>query len=845
MREFLKLIGVPVSDSIQVSEINVAFHGIGPGTALLIALVVIGGSVWIYLRTTPELSPARKAILTILRAVLLGMIILMLMRPVLLLTVEGTIRRSLLVLIDSSASMQIKDLRQDPEDLKRAAIARGTLDPKGGLTQSMPPDTSSISQLSRADVVKSMLTNSRLQLLDKLSQTYDVVPFTFGQTLQAVSNTGTSGANGTPTPPPAAPGADPNAAPKTTSFLDAITFDKPYTAIGDAVRSLLDLKRGQPLAGIFLITDGGNNYGSQPVDAAALAQQDKVPLYIYGVGITSPHDIIVSQVYAPEVEFAGEDETAAVTVRSQAMKGRTATLSLKLGDETVASQDVTFGDDGEQVIKMKFQPKTKGEYDLEASIPPLPDEAVKDNNTATQRVRVIDGKVEVLYIEEKPRWEFRYLQAMLVRDKRIDAHFFLVEGDPELSREQGSPYLESLPTNKDDWMKYDVVVIGDVDSRIFNDEQMQSINDLVSTFGGGVVFLAGKNYMPDAYRRTPLESLFPVEFEGERLSTGAPATHPIPLQLTLAGQNSPTLRLSSDDDENADIWKNLPGVFWDAKVIKAKPAAEVLLEDTSPEKATRAGLMPVVALESYGAGQALFVGTDETWRWRKNVGEKYYTRFWGQVFLRLGLPRLLGASRLTQLATEKKHYVSGERVTISGRLYRSGFQPVLDPTVPGTLTIKPDDPAAPVADLRKQVTLQSSPGKPGYYEGEVIVTTPGVYTFATENDPTAPLDFRVTEPKFEFGDTALNIALLKKMAETSGGALYREEDLYKMLEPAEAPGANADNSKPENVPSGLGGSTIRVPSPQEVEMAFSPFYYSLMIMVATAEWILRKRWRLK
>ncbi|HEX4141589.1 MAG TPA: hypothetical protein VHY09_14670, partial [Candidatus Methylacidiphilales bacterium] len=784
--------------------------------------------------------------LAALRSLLLAMIVLMLMRPVLLLTVEGTIRRSLLVLIDSSASMQIKDLRQDNDDLKRAAIARGLIDPKGGLTQSLPADTSAISQLARADVVKSMLTNSRLQLLDTLSQTYDVVPYTFGQTLQAVSNTGTETVT-TPTSAPStnAPPADPNPAAKNpASFLDAITFDKPYTAIGDAVRSLLDLKRGQPLAGIFLITDGGNNYGSQPLDAAALAQQDKVPLYIYGVGIASPHDIIVSQVYAPEVEFAGEDQTASVTVRSQSMKGRTAHLDLRLGDQVVASQDVTFGEDGEQVIPMKFQPKTKGEYDLTATIPPLSDEAIKDNNTASQRVRVIDGKVEVLYVEEKPRWEFRYLQAMLIRDKRIDAHFFLVDGDPELSKEQGSPYLAALPATTDDWMKYDIVIIGDVDARLFNDDQMHSIDDLVSTFGGGVVFLAGPNYMPESYRRTPLETLFPVEFAALGLSNGQPSTHVIPLELSVAGQNSPTLRLSNDDNENAEIWKNLPGIYWDAKVSRAKPAAEVLLEDPSSEKATHAGLMPVIALESYGAGQALFVGTDETWRWRKNVGEKYYTRFWGQMLLRLGLPRLLGASRLTQLATEKKHYVSGERVTISGRLYRSGFQPVIDPTVGGTLTIKPDDPNAPAADLKKTVTLQSSPGKPGYYEGEVIVTTPGVYTFAPDIDSSSTLDFRVTEPKFEFGDTAMNVTLLKKMAETSGGAFYREEDLYKMLEPSNSPGSE-QTATPDNVPSGLGGASIRVPSPQEVELAFSPFYYALMILVATAEWLLRKRWQLK
>lgn len=837
MKELLKFFGIPVSDSVNVSEINITFHGISAGTAVLVGLALIAVTYWVYLKTTPSLRAWQKWMLAFLRSLLIAMILLLLMRPTLLLTVEGTIRRSLLVLIDASASMQIKDLRQDPADIKRAAIAKGELNPKGGLKQGLPDNAASFSNMTRADVVKAMLTNGRLQLLKKLSETYDVVPYTFGQTLQAISNSDDS----------KKPSAEESASKDATSFLDSIKFDKPYTAIGDSVRSLLDLKRGQPLAGILLITDGNNNYGSQPADAAALAQQDKVPIYVYGVGISSPHDIIVSQVYSPEVVFAKEEAQATVTVRSQAMANRTAKLVLKFGDQVVDTKDITFGEDGEQAIAMKFLPPAKGEYELEASIDPLPDEAVKDNNKASQRVRVIDGKVQVLYIEQKPRWEYRYLQAMLVRDRRLEPHFFLVEGDPELSREQNSPYLSTLPLNRDDWMKYDVVIIGDVNSRMLNDSQMQSVSELVSTFGGGLILLSGKNFMPDSYRRTPLEALFPIVFEGQAGSNGTASTKLVPLDLTPEGQNSPTMRLSDKEDENTSIWKSFTGIYWDARVTKAKPAAEVWLDDPSPEKATRSGAMPVVALQSYGTGQVLFVGTDETWRWRRNIGEKYYTRFWGQVMLRLGLPRLLGASRLTQLATEKKHYVSGERVVISGRLYRPGFQPVVDQTVKGTMTITPDQPdSISAADLKKDVSLQSNPGKPGYYEGEVVVTTPGIYTFATASDPNSKLEFKVTEPRFEFGETALNLQLLKKMAETSGGALYREEDVYKMLEPQKESGPQSTaKGAADNGPGGLGSATIKVPSPQEVELTFSPTFFGLMILVATLEWLLRKKWRLK
>ena len=81
------------------------------------------------------------------------------------------------------------------------------------------------------------------------------------------------------------------------------------------------------------------------------------------------------------------------------------------------------------------------------------------------------------------------------------------------------------------------------------------------------------------------------------------------------------------------------------------------------------------------------------------------------------------------------------------------------------------------------------------------------------------------------------------MAATSGGAFYREEDMYKMLEPVGNP--SSEDIDKNQTPSGLGGATIKVPSPQEVELVYSPFYFALMILVASIEWILRKRWRLK
>ena len=93
------------------------------------------------------------------------------------------------------------------------------------------------------------------------------------------------------------------------------------------------------------------------------------------------------------------------------------------------------------------------------------DETDDNNNEVKRRLRIVDDKVRVLFVEQSPRWDYRYLQAALTRDRRVEVKTLLIEGDPALAREEGSPYIEQFPENKKDLFEYDVVVFGDVDPK--------------------------------------------------------------------------------------------------------------------------------------------------------------------------------------------------------------------------------------------------------------------------------------------------------------------------------------------------------------------------------------------
>ena len=133
--------------------------------------------------------------------------------------------------------------------------------------------------------------------------------------------------------------------------------------------------------------------------AGAAARLEGVPLYVYGVGITSPRDIILQNLFAPDVTFVKDEVPLTVRVRAQGLSGESAELQLKLGGQVVASRTLTFTNDSELVVPLKFTPDTLGEFELTASIEARSDEAVKDNNSRTQRIQVIDSEIQGLLVD--------------------------------------------------------------------------------------------------------------------------------------------------------------------------------------------------------------------------------------------------------------------------------------------------------------------------------------------------------------------------------------------------------------------------------------------------------------
>ncbi len=819
MRDFLfKLLGAGGPDAGDVMGWHLQFQPVlGWPVGVLVVLGAAGLGLWSYLRPGVSLSPVRRRWLAVLRVAALVGISLVLLRPSLGLVIEGTVRQSLALLFDESASLALRDPRNLAADQVRAAIAGGGVPVAGGILQKAPA-MGRVAPM-RVDLLRAVLTNRELALIDNLQRHFDLKAAGFAGELLPLDVGGESSTNRDPTRAdvPVISGA---------AIARALKSDGRESAPGSALREVLERERGRRLGGVVVFTDGIRNAGADPREAIAMAREVGVPVHFVGLGTPAPRDLQVAEISAQDVAFVRDEVAVTVRLRARGMTGETARVTLSLAGTTIESRDVKLESDGEVVLSMKVTPEITGDFELAAEVPARTDEILAENNRSARRLRVMDDRIRVLLLEQSARWEFRYLQALLLRDRRVDLKCLLFDGDPAIARDPGSPYLDSFPSRREDLFGYDLVVFGDVDPKHFTPAQLELLAEFVSRSGGSFLMLAGRRFSPWNYRDTALERLLPVEFD--RLAGEAPgaAVHdrPVTLVLTAEGRASPLLKLSENPTEGLQRWEQLPPLYWIAPVRRAKPAAEVLV--TGVAAAEGAVPIPVVAMQQYGVGQSMFIGTDNTWRWRRNEGEKFFTSFWGRVVQRLAIQHLLSGSRRTQISLDRAAVMKGERLGVTVRVFNNAFEPVVDPLV--VARIESDTVAARtnLSGAGRELLLRAVPDQPGVFRGELVGGLPGRYRLVVGGEAAAAADFSVEDRWVEVGETALQEATMREWAGAAGGSFFREEDLHRLAEAVQ-------------------GRAQRVQSRLVVEFWSSPIYFLLILTMLGAEWALRKMWQLK
>jgi hypothetical protein len=809
----LHLIDTPEHTILHSAEWS--WRGLFPvWLAVLLLLAAAAGVVFPYRRENAKLGTARRALLAGLRIALIALVLVLLIRPVLIAEFHGDRPRGAVLLIDDTESMKQRDRRISEADRLRVAIARGFLPPNTPLADDVHPAASQLANPTRAEMVQAVLANKDLHLRDDLAARGSLQEFLFDRKLRSRGDAG----------------QEPNA-----------------TALADSLREVLVRGGGELPSAIVVMTDGRDNASKLTLEEAAEMCRDKgVPLYVYGVGSSSGGVLQIKDVALPSTIFVDDKPDAkddpievGLRWRCRGFKGGRLLLTLKLGKQVIRREfPVREGEDIRETIAFVLDKGKEGHRDFTATLEVRGDETTRDQWQRT--VQVKNNRVKVLYVEDVPRREYKFLQPLLDRDRRMLARFFLVEGDPRLAEGRpadpaGSLFLDRFPehfpdpTNRDpDSKPYDLLILGDVAPAALGTQGIRAIQKFVKE-GGGLVAVAGRQHMPADYVESSLAEVLPVEFTRQAFPIQPEVrTQPFQPLLTYDGEQSGMLALADSQDDNLrlwkeDLWKDGRGFYWFYPVNGLRPAATALVVHPEFKTGQRPNEkpMPLVATQYYGKGEVLFLGVDETWRWRDSTGDRLTSRFWGQIVTQLGLPHLLGHSRRVQLELERGEAVLGRPGTLKARLLDKDYEPLTRPTVRATL-IRHDSGEG--QKRAQPVELKRVRGMSGEYRAALANDTPGHFKLRVDEaeglEP-ASLSYRVEQPPGHETEIAgMAEEALRAAAQTSGGRFYREEDLHHL----------AADIEPRSLP---------FVQRQEI-LLWGPLTMLLFVGLITAEWVVRK-----
>ncbi|MES2922313.1 MAG: hypothetical protein V4819_12245 [Verrucomicrobiota bacterium] len=713
------------------------------GAVALACATAVELILWLYRYEAGAVTIGRARWIIGLRLMALAVLVWILIEPMWVRKVEREIKREVVVVLDDSGSMQLKD---EGSDATRIAIGDAAL--------------------AKSKIVEKLGEKLRVRVV---------------KAARSVRAEGEAVAEG---------------------WGDA-------TDLASALGTVLEQVPPDELAGVLMVSDGRHNRPDRVEDGARRFGILDAPVGMVAVGsAVPPRDASILSVRAPEAIHLGDRMRVAVDLKLDGYKGQKAKVRLRRGDKLLEEREIPIPQDHHrEEVRFAQVPDKGGVGDYQVEIADMEGERFKENNLWEFETSITDARTNVLIVESYPRWEFRYLRNLFYgRDKSVQLQYVLlhpdeVEGQRDeavvasASRPFGEALATRLPANEEDWRKFDVIILGDVDPKSIDDATWKIVSRCVNERAALLVMVAGPRFMPHAIDAEAGRALVPAEMDHGHRNYFADGGDEFRFTLTGDGQRHPVTQQGTGDVANERVWAGFPELNWRHPVTGLKEGAEVLLSaanadakqgvtsgagltsalDDLAKRRDREAKTALLVTRQTGKGKVALLLTDRTWRLREGAGDLYHHRFWGNLVRWGAGPTLRAGGAQARLGTDQLTYTPDDRAKVTARLRDKSLKPVDDGSLHAEV-LRDEKVLASVA-------MSAVPGSNGLYEAALDrFSKAGKYEVRLRGDRADELiqedgtgelktGFRVVGSRgpVELAETTLNLPLLETIAQLSGG----------------------------------------------------------------------------
>ena len=699
--------------------------------ALLLVALGLSLGVALYLTRYPALSPRKRAALVAVRALTLLLLLFATLGPVVRYSSSSRERNRMLILVDHSGSMEVRDgdasgrTRREVADSAAAAIAT------------------------------------------ELRGRYDVRLAPFDVALGGIGT------------------------------LDSWKRAGPVrgageTALGDALREALDRVDPDSLAAMLVLSDGTVNRGEDPERVL----ESTVPTFALVTGSASePPTTGIGGIDLPSEIVTGRTAVLTVNVRHGSARPVRGVARLSEGGRELARASFVSGGTGSLTrVSIPFTLGERGKHFLTVRLDSLPGDPITQNKRRLVAVTARPSKHVVPLLATSWDWDLRSLTRGVEEDTSWAVRR-LVPSGPSAAAAPGAaarPFAQEL-------RDVDAVVVR-YDARVLTPERSAEILSFLAR-GGGVLFWT------DPVARPPAPGALSHALGLEWRDVDAPAASG-GLELTPAGRASETALLGGDAASAGSAWRALPPVQVPVVISASGALAPLVVARYGNET------VPVLLAGRVGLGRVAVLNASGVYRWGLTASGLSGSGIEPALFGGL-------ATWISQSADDRPVRITAPDITPAER------------PIPVRLALASAAPAIGARAIVRargahDVTLAPSPQ--GDFAGSVTLPE-GVYT----------LHGRVERAGRVLGTDSVRVAVGEQGAEFE--MLQADPSAMERLA-SRSGGLSAPIGRPERVLSKLRSPDIAKARLAELDLFHNLGLFLALVLGASAEWILRKRFHL-
>src|SRR5262245_29759297 len=306
--------------------------------------------------------------------------------------------------------------------------------------------------------------------------------------------------------------------------LDRLGANARRTDLHGALAAIRDRYRGQRVAGVVLLSDGGDTGAG--ADAQSF-MQDGPAVFAVGLGSSNGlHDREILGVTAGDPRIDRSSIDLHVSAVSYGFGRTPFPLRILANGRLVETRRVTPPADAspvDEVFTLAPEPLNATVYTAE--IPALDGETVTENNARSVLVSPAGRKRRVLVVEGAPGFEHSFMTRTWAGDPSLEVDVVTRKGKNgegadtyfvQAGSGRGTALTSGFPSTREQLFAYDALVIANVEGDYFTRAQLALAAEFVGERGGGLLVMGGQSFARRGLAGTPLEEILPVELTDRR-----------------------------------------------------------------------------------------------------------------------------------------------------------------------------------------------------------------------------------------------------------------------------------------------------------------------------------------